>query len=31
MTCQTDFTLSTELLEQIAAHGFDNLPELIRM
>jgi putative transposase len=31
MTYQGDFTLPTELLEQIAAHGFDKLPELIRV
>ena len=31
MTYQSDFTLPTELLEQIAAHGFDKLPELIRV
>jgi len=31
MTYQGDFTLPTELLEQIATHGFDQLPELIRV
>jgi transposase-like protein len=31
MTYQGDFTLPTELLEQIAANGFDKLPELIRV
>ncbi len=31
MTYQGDFTLPTELLEQIAANGFDQLPELIRI
>jgi len=31
MTYQGDFTLPTELLEQIAANGFDQLPELIRV
>jgi putative transposase len=31
MTYQGDFTLPTELLEQIAAHGLDHLPELIRV
>ena len=31
MTYQGDFTLPTELLEQIATHGFDKLPELIRI
>jgi len=31
MTYQGDFTLPSELLEQIAAHGFDKLPELIRI
>jgi len=31
MTYQGDFTLPTEFLEQIAAHGFDKLPELIRI
>jgi transposase-like protein len=30
MTYQGDFTLPTELLEQIAANGLDKLPELIR-
>jgi len=30
MTYQGDFTLSTELLEQISANGFAHLPELIR-
>jgi transposase-like protein len=30
MTYQEDFTLPTELLEQIASEGFDILPELIR-
>ncbi len=30
MTYQGDFTLPTELLEQIATNGFDQLPELIR-
>jgi hypothetical protein len=28
---QVDFTLPTELLKQIAANGFDLLPELIRI
>ena len=31
MTYQGDFTLPAELMEQIAAHGFDVLPELIRI
>jgi putative transposase len=31
MTYQGDFTLPTELLEQIASNGFDQLPELIRI
>jgi len=31
MTYQDDFTLPTELLEQIATEGFDILPELIRI
>jgi transposase-like protein len=31
MTYQGDFTLPTELLEQIAVSGFDKLPELIRI
>ena len=31
MTYQGDFTLPTELLEQIAASGFDKLPGLIRI
>jgi putative transposase len=31
MTYQGDFTLPTELLKQIAANGFDQLPELIRI
>ena len=31
MTYQGDFTLPSELLEQIAAQGFDALPELIRI
>jgi len=31
MTYQNDFTLPSELLEQIAANGFDKLPELIRV
>jgi putative transposase len=31
MTYQDDFTLPTELLEQIASQGFDYLPELIRI
>ncbi len=31
MTYQADFTLPTELLEQIACNGFDQLPELIRI
>jgi hypothetical protein len=31
MTYQGDFTLPTELLKQIAANGFDLLPELIRI
>lgn len=31
MTYQGDFTLPSELLEQIAANSFDKLPELIRI
>jgi putative transposase len=31
MTYQSDFTLSSEILEQIAEQGFDFLPELIRI
>ncbi len=31
MTYQGDFTLPTELLEQIATSGFDKIPELIRI
>jgi putative transposase len=31
MTYQSDFTLPSELLNQIAANGFDQLPELIRI
>jgi putative transposase len=31
MTYQSDFTLPSELLEQIATQGFDILPELIRI
>jgi putative transposase len=31
MTYQNDFTLPSELLEQIATQGFDVLPELIRI
>jgi putative transposase len=31
MTYQNDFTLSTELFEQIADQGFDILPELLRI
>ena len=31
MTYQKDFTLPSEILEQIAAEGFDFLPELIRI
>ena len=31
MTYQNDFTLPSEMLEQIAAEGFDVLPELIRI
>jgi hypothetical protein len=31
MTYQGNFTLPTELLEQIASNGFDKLPELIRI
>jgi putative transposase len=31
MTYQSDFTLPSELLEQIAAEGFEVLPELIRI
>lgn len=31
MTYQSDFTLPSELLEHIAAQGFDVLPELIRI
>ena len=30
MTYQTDFTLSEELLEQIAQQGLDMLPDLIQ-
>jgi putative transposase len=30
MTYQNDFTLPTEIMEQIAEHGLDYLPELIR-
>ncbi len=31
MIYQIDFTLPTELLEQIALEGFDVLPDLIRI
>ena len=31
MTYQTNCTLPEEILEQIAAEGFDVLPELIRI
>jgi len=31
MTYQNDFTLPSELLEQIASQGFEGLPELIRI
>lgn len=31
MTYQSDFTLTTELLDQIAVEGFDVLPDLIRI
>ena len=31
MTYREDFTLPTELLEQVSQHGFDVLPELIRI
>ena len=31
MTYQSDFTLPSEILEQIAEQGFDFLPELIRI
>ena len=31
MTYQEDFTLPSEMLEQIASQGFDILPELIRI
>lgn len=31
MTYQSDFTLSSEILKQIADQGFDFLPELIRI
>jgi transposase-like protein len=31
ITYQGDFTLPSELLEQIAAYSFDKLPELIRI
>ena len=31
MTYQNDFTLPTELLEQIASEGLDYLPELVRI
>jgi len=31
MTCQKDFTLPAELLEQIASEGLDFLPELVRI
>ncbi len=31
MTYQSDFTLPTELLEQIASQGLDFIPELIRI
>ena len=31
MTCQNNFTLPVELLEQIAVEGFDVLPDLIRI
>lgn len=31
MTYQPDFTLPSEILEEVAEHGFDFLPELIRI
>jgi putative transposase len=31
MIYQSDFTLPSELLEQIASQGFDFVPELIRI
>jgi putative transposase len=31
MTYQSDFTLPSEILEQIAEQGFDFLPELVRI
>ena len=31
MTYREDFTLPTELLEQVSQQGFDILPELIRI
>lgn len=31
MTYQSDFTLPAEIVEQVAEHGFDILPELIRI
>ena len=31
MTYQNDFTLPSELLEQIASEGLDFLPELVRI
>ena len=31
MTYQEDFTLPTELLEQLSTEGFEFLPELIRI
>ena len=30
MTCQSDFTLPADLLEQIIAESFEALPELIQ-
>lgn len=31
MTYQNNFTLPSELVEQIATQGFDSIPELIRI
>ena len=31
MTYQDDFTLPAEIVEQIAKHGLDYMPEMIRM
>ena len=31
MTCQNNFTLPAELLEQIAVEGFDVFPDLIKI